>query len=230
MPDDYPTDTDGAPNDGSGTPPQPNDVTPDDTTPPGGEGADDATHPQGGEGEGQPIAKIGNHEFKTQEELLEFAKKNYGEVGRLVGELKKKQETPGTKPGTPSEDNQPLSPEQIKHLQSVGKTMGWDQKGLTREQIKAMDFFEENPEAADHANIIAAVLDSGQANDARGKPSYSKAWGIVKKGFDIKEKDAPNPKPDVVGEREGGGASSGSQPQNQSSYIGDMITRQHGYL
>ena len=38
----------------------------------------------------EPYYTIGNHVFNSKEELAEFASKNYGEVGRLTGELKNK--------------------------------------------------------------------------------------------------------------------------------------------
>lgn len=93
------------------------------------------------EGEGKPFKKVGNLIFKTEADYDAWAVKNNGEVSRLTGELKKAQEIAKANP----------TKETITDVNAI------------RMQIKVADFFEANPEAVEHKDVIAALLRSGKA-------------------------------------------------------------------
>lgn len=93
------------------------------------------------EGEGKPFKKVGNLTFKTEADYDAWAVKNNGEVSRLTGELKKAQEIAKANP----------TKETITDVNAI------------RMQIKVADFFEANPEAVEHKDVIAALIRSGKA-------------------------------------------------------------------
>lgn len=93
------------------------------------------------EGGDKPFKKVGNLIFKTEADYDAWAVKNNGEVSRLTGELKKAQEVAKANP----------TKETITDVNAI------------RMQIKVADFFEANPEAVEHKDVIAALLRSGKA-------------------------------------------------------------------
>lgn len=126
-------------------------------------GSDDAQPDADATGGGEAFfKKVGNHIFKTEKEYDSWSQKNYGEVSRLTGEMKKLQDRIDTKNLTPE----------------VRKETEQDVEAL-RMKMRAIDFFEDNPDALGYKEEMAAFLRAGKANDEKGRPSlkiaYSKA-------------------------------------------------------
>ncbi len=106
------------------------------------------------EGE-KPFKKVGNHIFKTEADYDAWALKNYGEVSRLSGELKKAQDNFQNNPNEKTKSD----------------------VNAIRMQIKVADFFEARPDAAEYKDIIAGFLRSGKANSL--EDAYNKALKAV---------------------------------------------------
>lgn len=90
----------------------------------------------------KPFKKVGNHIFKTEADYDAWAIKNYGEVSRLSGELKKAQESFKANPSEKTKTD----------------------VNAIRMQIKVADFFEANPKATEFKDVIAGLLRSGKAS------------------------------------------------------------------
>lgn len=103
----------------------------------------------------KPFKKVGNHVFKTEADYDAWALKNYGEVGRLSGELKKAQENFRDNPNEKTKSD----------------------VNAIRMQIKVADFFEANPNATEYKDVIAGLLRSGKANSL--EDAYNKALKAV---------------------------------------------------
>jgi hypothetical protein len=103
----------------------------------------------------KPFKKVGNHVFKTEADYDAWALKNYGEVSRLSGELKKAQENFKDNPNEKTKAD----------------------VNAIRMQIKVADFFEAKPDAAEYKDIIAGFLRSGKANSL--EDAYNKALKAV---------------------------------------------------
>ena len=100
--------------------------------------------------------KMGTFTFKTEAEYDKWALKNYGEVSRLTGELKKsnkKSETPVEK----EPEQKSMSPEMMRWA------MKWE------------DIKEEHPEAIEYKEEIFLFLKKGKALDEKGRPSFKVA-------------------------------------------------------
>lgn len=129
---------------------------------------DDTSSDTGGDKSGKNddgkdyFKKVGNDVFKTEEEYDSWASKNFGELKRINGEMKKLQDRIDTKNLTPE----------------VRKETEQDVEAL-RMKMRAIDFFEDNPDALGYKEEMAAFLRVGKANDEKGRPSlkiaYSKA-------------------------------------------------------
>lgn len=111
-----------------------------------------------------PFKKVGNLTFKTEADYDAWAMKNNGEVSRLTGELAKAQQAAAKNP----------SAETKQDVQAI------------RMQIKVADFFEANPDAVEHKDVIAALLRSGRAKSLEeAKVMAFKAVGVeIKKEED----------------------------------------------
>ena len=117
--------------------------------------------------------KIGNHIFKTEQEYDSWAQKNYGEVSRLSGENKRLEEK--VKSGF-SQETKEKTEQDVESL---------------RMKFKAIDFFDDNPDAYAYKEEMAAFLRSGKANDEKGRPSLEIAYkkALRADGKDVVEKD-----------------------------------------
>jgi hypothetical protein len=113
-------------------------------------------------GDEKPFKKIGDQVFKTEADYDAWALKNNGDVRRLTGELKK---------ATEAVRNNPT----VETKQDVN---------AIRMQIKVADFFESNPEAVEHKDVIAALLRSGKAKTL--PEAYNGALRAA--GIEVKEK------------------------------------------
>ncbi len=133
---------------------------------------DEGDKPSEGDAPKDYFKKVGNHIFKSEEEYDSWAQKNYGEVSRLSGEMKKLQDKLTSKD---------VSPE-------VKKETEQDIDAL-RMRIKAIDFFEDNPEALNYKEEMAAFLRTGKANDEKGRPSLEIAYkkALKAEGKDVEE-------------------------------------------
>lgn len=124
-----------------------------------------------GESEKDYYKKVGYQTFKTEEEYEAWAQRNHGEVTRLTGEMKKLQEQLASKATTPE----------------VKKETEQDIDAL-RMRIKAIDFFEDNPEATNYREEMAAFLRAGKAVDDKGRPSLEKAYKMALRAEGKEEK------------------------------------------
>jgi hypothetical protein len=111
----------------------------------------------GGEKGGEQIFKqIGDHTFKTEAEYDAWALRNNGEVSRLTGELAK------------AKENKAGENPKLTERQESSDNVYW--------QVKAKDFFMDNPDAANYREEMAVFLKKGAANDDKGRPSLQKAY------------------------------------------------------
>ena len=141
------------------------------------------------EGE-QPFKKVGNLVFKTEADYDAWAVKNNGEVSRLTGELKKAQEAAKSNP----------TKETVADVNAI------------RMQIKVADFFEANPEAVEHKDVIAALLRSGKAKSLdEAKTMALRIAGVEEK------KEETNDTKNIL--KAGGGDSTGSGSYNTSEEV-----------
>lgn len=134
--------------------------------------------------------KVGNHTFKSEEEYDTWAQKNYGEVSRLSGEMKKLQEKLTTSSVTPE----------------ARKETEQDIDAL-RMKIRAIDFFEDNADAVNYKEEMAAFIRAGKANDSNGRPSLKIAYekALLADGKEVvKEREA-----DIKKVMQAGGGDSG---------------------
>lgn len=136
--------------------------------------------------------KVGNHTFKTEQEYDSWAQKNYGELSRLSGEMKKLEDK--------LKSNVPVE---------VKKETEQDIDSL-RMRIKAIDFFEDNPDALGYKEEMAAFLRAGKASDDKGRPSLEIAYKKALKadGKDVIEKEEDN-KENIKKLMQAGGGDSG---------------------
>jgi len=128
-----------------------------------GEGTDEENSSKNQEPE--IYSQIGNHTFKTKEELEEFAKKEYGEHSRLIGEVNRKAVVEGAdvvKPAPRAEETNEVKPEN----NSLRRVL----------QYKADIFFFDNPEAEPYRDLIASILQTGKAVNEKGLPDFGRAW------------------------------------------------------
>ena len=126
------------------------------------------------EGENTFHRKIGNREFTDPDEVVEFAKKNYGEVSRLMGENKKLQQKVNELQG----DSQPVQG------QSEQDDQGQDPQGQESGQLdddalywkfKTKEFYQENPDAKAYKDLMGTIIQSGRAN-VNGNPDLDVAY------------------------------------------------------
>jgi len=103
----------------------------------------------------KPFKKVGNHVFKTEADYDTWALKNYGEVGRLTGELSKAKQAHEVNPNEKTRAD----------------------VNAIRMQIKVADFFEANPNATEYKDVIAGLLRSGKANSL--EDAYNKTLKAV---------------------------------------------------
>lgn len=138
--------------------------------------------------------KVGTFTFKTEEEYDKWAMKNYGEVSRLSGELKKATEIVNSKESTPEEK---------KEAQLDINALRW--------QIKSEDFMEKYPDAKNYRDLMAAFLRNGKAKDENGNPSLMKAYALCLRaeGREIPTKQANNQSNQKRIMQSGGGNNSG---------------------
>jgi hypothetical protein len=102
--------------------------------------------------------QIGNHSFDKKEDFVKFAKQNYGEVSRLIGENKKLQEMIGKKEDV-SQDGQDSDNQDDK-----GKPESQlDKESLYRE-FKVKEYYEGNPGSEDYKSLMAALIRSNKAS------------------------------------------------------------------
>lgn len=133
------------------------------------------------EGSKDYFKKVGGNIFKTEEDYDAWAQKNYGEVGRLSGELNKLSdrlktlETQKTEAKTPEEKEQ-------KEIDI----------NAIRLQIKTTEFFEENPDAMNYKPIMAALIRSGKANNEKGSPDLKVAYekALLLDGKDVNKEES----------------------------------------
>lgn len=140
--------------------------------------------------ENKTFKKVGNLVFKTEADYDAWAVKNNGEVSRLTGELKKAQEIAKSNP----------TKETITDVNAI------------RMQIKVADFFEENPDAVEHKDVIAALLRSGKAKTlGDAKTMALRIAGVEEK------KEEPNDTKNIL--KAGSGDSTGSGSYNSSEDV-----------
>lgn len=144
-----------------------------------------AETPSEGDKNNEPFKKVGNLTFKTEADYDAWAVKNNGEVSRLTGELKKAQEVAKANP----------TKETITDVNAI------------RMQIKVADFFEANPEAVEHKDVIAALLRSGKAKTL----DEAKTMALRAIGVEEKKEEADDTK-NIL--KAGGGDSTGSGSYN----------------
>lgn len=152
--------------------------------------------------------KVGNHVFKSEAEYDAWAQKNYGEVSRLSGEMKKLQDKLTSKD---------VSPEARKETEQ-------DIDAL-RMRIKAIDFFEDNPEALNYKEEMAAFLRTGKANDEKGRPSLDIAYKKALKadGKDVETSRASDEEKTAVKKvMQAGGGESGRLSDNPYQSSDDL--------
>lgn len=136
----------------------------------------------------KPFKKVGNHIFKTEADYDAWALKNYGEVNRLIGEVNKKPAP------VKAEENTKMDVQAI------------------RMQIKVADFFEENPDAVEHKDVIAALLRSGKAKTL----GEAKTMALRVAGVEEKKEEADDTK-NIL--KAGGGDSTGSGSYNTNDDV-----------
>lgn len=141
-------------------------------------------------GSDEPFKKVGNLTFKTEADYDAWAVKNNGEVSRLTGELKKAQEVAKANP----------TKETITDVNAI------------RMQIKVADFFEANPEAVEHKDVIAALLRSGKAKTL----DEAKTMALRIAGVEEKKEETDDTK-NIL--KAGGGDSTGSGSYNTSEDV-----------
>lgn len=133
----------------------------------------------------KPFKKVGTLVFKTEADYDAWAVKNNGEVSRLSGELKKAQEAAKTNP----------TKETVADVNAI------------RMQIKVADFFEANPDAVEHKDVIAALLRSGKAKTL----DEAKTMALRAIGVEEKKEEADDTK-NIL--KSGSGDSTGSGSYN----------------
>lgn len=138
----------------------------------------------------QPFKKVGNLTFKTEADYDAWALKNNGEVSRLTGELKKAQEVAKANP----------TKETITDVNAI------------RMQIKVADFFEANPDAVEHKDVIAALLRSGKAKTL----DEAKTMALRAIGVEEKKEEADDTK-NIL--KAGSGDSTGSGSYNTNDDV-----------
>ncbi len=138
----------------------------------------------------EPFKKVGTLTFKTEADYDAWAVKNNGEVSRLSGELKKAQEAASKNPTDKTKMD----------VQAI------------RMQIKVADFFEENPDAVEHKDVIAALLRSGKAKTL----GEAKTMALRVAGVEEKKEDADDTK-NIL--KSGGGDSTGSGSYNTNEDV-----------
>jgi len=138
----------------------------------------------------EPFKKVGNLTFKTEADYDAWAIKNNGEVSRLSGELKKAQDAAKSNP----------TKETVADVNAI------------RMQIKVADFFEENPDAVEHKDVIAALLRSGKAKTL----SEAKTMALRVAGVEEKKADTDDTK-NIL--KAGGGDNTGSGSYNTNEDV-----------
>lgn len=119
--------------------------------------------PETPSGDPKPFKKIGDQVFKTEADYDAWALKNNGDVRRLTGELKKATEAVKANP----------TAETKMDVQAI------------RMQIRVADFFEANPDAVEHKDVIAALLRSGKATTLEAAKTMAlRAIGVEPKAED----------------------------------------------
>lgn len=117
-----------------------------------------------GSPEDKPYKVIGTHIFKTEADYDTWAISNDGKVKKLIGDLNaaKQAATNNPSPSTAADVN------------------------AIRMQIRVADFFEANPDAVAHKDVIAALLRSGSAKTL--EEAKTQAFRAV--GKEVEEKPA----------------------------------------
>lgn len=146
------------------------------------------------DGDKKPFKKVGNHVFETEADYDTWALKNYGEVSRLSGELKKAQETYQNNPS-----------ERTKADVSA-----------IRMQIKVADFFESKPDAAEYKDVIAGLLRSGKANSL--EDAYNKTLKAL--GVEPEEKKETEDLKNIL---KAGGSDQGARSGDASYRSNDEV-------
>lgn len=141
-------------------------------------------------GDDEPFKKVGTLVFKTEADYDAWAVKNNGEVSRLSGELKKAQEA--------AKSNH--TKETVADVNAI------------RMQIKVADFFEANPDAVEHKDVIAAFLRSGKAKTL----DEAKTMALRAMGVEEKKEEADDTK-NIL--KSGGGDSTGSGSYNTNEDV-----------
>lgn len=103
---------------------------------------------------------IGNHKFKTEEDYDKFAKKNYGEVSRLMGENKKLQKQI-------DDSNDSKNKEDLSEKSLNEDTLYWN--------FKAREFYKDNPGAKEFKTVMGMFIEKGMAN-INGEPNLDLAY------------------------------------------------------
>jgi hypothetical protein len=138
----------------------------------------------------EPFKKVGTLVFKTEADYDAWAVKNNGEVSRLSGELKKAREAASKNPTDKTKMD----------VQAI------------RMQIKVADFFEANPDAVEHKDVIAALLRSGKAKNL----DEAKTMALRAMGTEDKKDEADDTK-NIL--KAGGGDSAGSGSYNTNEDV-----------
>lgn len=185
--------------------------------------------------EGKGTYKIGNHEFNSTDEIVNFAKKNYGEASRLYGENKKLKQ----KLGTTESDSQEGQGEENQGDQK--QNSGQVDEDSLYWKFKAREFYDDNPDAKDYKKLMGSIIESGKAS-INDKPDFDLAYAKAlradgkkipdslasrikaKTGKDDENTDA---KKNLMksGGGVGSGSSSGQSQEGESGSLGDFADK-----
>ena len=159
------------------------------------------------EGKDKPFyKKVGGQEFNSFEEYEKWALKNHGDLSNASGEIKRLEKAVNKKT-----DKEPTV----------------DTKTI-RIQLRADEFFENNPDAENYKEEMAVLLKKGKANNKNGRPSFKKAYIMVLKAEgkeipvkkEISDKESLKNKKRIM--RAGGGEDGGGESFNEQSEVDDL--------
>lgn len=138
----------------------------------------------------KPFKVLGTLTFKTEADYDTWALKQNGEVSRLTGELAVAKKAALDHPSKKTETD----------VNSI------------RMQIKVADFFEANPDAVEHKDVIAAILRSGKAKTLE----EAKVMALRAVGVESKEEDHTE---DIKKVLKSGGSEGGSGSYNSKEDV-----------